>query len=531
MAAKIGTDGTDGTDGGETSGRNGGEVAVDATRPVEDDREGWQRYWRARGQPWRREPECDPERQLVLGERLARGALVERGDYPFAAIGPRLSRADVEWLLAALDGGRGPVDWDDPRQREREGLDLRGAELRGLDLSGLPLARLRAGLHEEQWRTLPTAQVEAAAAHIEGANLSGAHLEGAMLQGAHLEGARLRGASLAEAELSFAHLEGARLNGVHAEGAQLLGAYLEEAVLAEARLEGAALSSAALAGAELFAAHLEGARLNEARLSGTRRGAETLARLRALDPGAAETLPGADLAAIFFDSTTALDEAVLGDEEHGAVSVADVRWGGINLAVVDWMPLRMLGDERTAREPLDANGKPKDTVARLAEFRTAVRASRQLAVALRDQGLNEQADLFAYRAQVLQREVLRREALRRPTPGERHPWRRQALRGGQYVFSLFLDALAGYGYRPGRSLAAYITSLVLFALAYHLIQPPLGWVGAIALSINSFHGRGFFASSASPADPVAVLAAVEAIVGLVIEISFIATFTQRFFGR
>lgn len=524
MAAEMGAAGARGDPGA------GDEAAADA-RPAEDDREGWRRYWNARGQPWRREPECDEPRGRFLAERLARGATVGRGAYPFAVITPRLSRADVEWLLAALDSGRGPVDWDDPAQREREGLDLRGADLHGLDLSGLPLARLRAGLSEEQWRTLATSQLEAAAAHFEQTDLSRARLEGAMLQGAHLEGARLRAAALAGADLSFARLDDARLNEMHAEGARLLGTSLEGAVLAEARLERAVLSSASLAGAELFAAHLEGARLNEVRLCGTRRDDATLARLRALDPEAAEVLPGADLAGIFFDSTTALDEAVLGDEQYGAVSVADARWGGINLAVVDWALVRALGDERTAREPLDANGKPKDAAARLAEFRTAVRASRQLAVALRGQGLSEQADFFAYRAQVLQREVLRREALRPLAADERHAWRRRALRAGQYVFSLFLDGLAGYGYRPGRSLVAYIASLALFALAYHLVQPALGWVGAFALSINSFHGRGFFASSVSPADPVTVLAAVEAIVGLVIEISFIATFTQRFFGR
>lgn len=32
-------------------------------------------------------------------------------------------------------------------------------------------------------------------------------------------------------------------------------------------------------------------------------------------------------------------------------------------------------------------------------------------------------------------------------------------------------------------------------------------------------------------DPVAILAAFEAVVGLFIEITFIATFTQRFFAR
>lgn len=39
-------------------------------------------------------------------------------------------------------------------------------------------------------------------------------------------------------------------------------------------------------------------------------------------------------------------------------------------------------------------------------------------------------------------------------------------------------------------------------------------------------------ASASPCrgDPSATLAAIEAVIGLLIEISFIATFTHRFFG-
>ncbi len=45
-----------------------------------------------------------------------------------------------------------------------------------------------------------------------------------------------------------------------------------------------------------------------------------------------------------------------------------------------------------------------------------------------------------------------------------------------------------------------------------------------------FHGCGFFATAFQPGDPQAGLAALEAVFGLLIEISFIATFTQRFFG-
>lgn len=40
-------------------------------------------------------------------------------------------------------------------------------------------------------------------------------------------------------------------------------------------------------------------------------------------------------------------------------------------------------------------------------YQLAVQAYRQVAVILREQGLNEHADRFAYRAQVLQRRVLR----------------------------------------------------------------------------------------------------------------------------
>jgi len=49
--------------------------------------------------------------------------------------------------------------------------------------------------------------------------------------------------------------------------------------------------------------------------------------------------------------------------------------------------------------------------------------------------------------------------------------------------------------------------------------------------VSSFHGRGFFSQNITLGDTYARLAATEAVIGLVIEISFIATFTQRFFGK
>jgi hypothetical protein len=168
----------------------------------------------------------------------------------------------------------------------------------------------------------------------------------------------------------------------------------------------------------------------------------------------------------------------------------------------------------------------KSAKVRLDEFDGAVRAYRQLAVILRVQGLNEDGDRFAYRAQVLQRHVRRRQ---------RHY--------GRAIGSWLLDRIAGYGYRPLRSVVTYVIVVLGFAAAYFALtnlslipffpshSSPLAWYEALVLSISSFHGRGLFPTGLSLGDPIAVLAAGEAIIGLLIEITFIATFTQRFFAR
>jgi hypothetical protein len=59
----------------------------------------------------------------------------------------------------------------------------------------------------------------------------------------------------------------------------------------------------------------------------------------------------------------------------------------------------------------------------------------------------------------------------------------------------------------------------------------LSWNEAIVVSMTAFHGRGFFSSVFQPGDPQAAVAEAEAFIGLFIEITFIATFTQRFFAR
>src|SRR5262245_42083021 len=89
-------------------------------RPADDDRAGWRAYWQTLQQPWRTEPELDAERQGPLARRREITPSIREGAYPFG--GMTLGRAEVEWLLATHEHGRGPVDWDDGAQRGRQGL-------------------------------------------------------------------------------------------------------------------------------------------------------------------------------------------------------------------------------------------------------------------------------------------------------------------------------------------------------------------------------------------------------------------------
>jgi uncharacterized protein YjbI with pentapeptide repeats len=262
---------------GGVSGQGGGRPAVTpvAVAPMEVGSM-WPRHWTTHGQPWRTEPEIDAERRTLLGRLRASPPSVAQGHYPLR--GMRLTRADVEWLLATHDDERGPVRWSDVAQRQRRGLDLRGAVLRRVNLADLPLARLCAALTRAEGAAVAdNTALEAAAwaileevdlheAHLEGAFLSGVRLAGADLHGAHLEAAELEAAELMGADLRSAHLEAAELMEARLERAQARCAHLAQANCAGAHLEGADLTGAHLQRASLIAADLQGATLVEAHL-------------------------------------------------------------------------------------------------------------------------------------------------------------------------------------------------------------------------------------------------------------------------
>jgi hypothetical protein len=240
-------------------------------------------------------------------------------------------------------------------------------------------------------------------------------------------------------------------------------------------------------------------------------------------------LEGANLAGVYFDPITDLVGLHLGGGKPGAAKVADLHWNEANLAVVPLKSIDMLGDERCATESKLATGEQKPLELRTIETRDAIRANRQLAAVLQSQGLNDLANHFTYRAQRLDAQMLGLE-LR-----DRELGLRQRLgKVAALVFSKTLNGLAGYGHKPQYALGWYLATLTSFALAYWFLGfSSLGWTGlrgGVLLSLNAFHGRAFSPGGVTVQDWWSVLPAIEAVVGLFIEISLIATFTRRFLG-
>ncbi len=488
-------------------------------RPAPDDHDAWRAYWKEQGQPWRTEPEIDEKRQEYLAERRIVPPDIEHGIYPFKDV--KLNRADVEWLLATLDG-RGPVDWGDGGQGRRHGLDLRGADLRGAHLNSLPLTRMQGGLKifDQFSNRYSKSKRDAAAVHLERANLFGTHLEGADLFGAHLEGANLDEAHLEEAYLREVFLEKAELLGSHLEKAHLDNAHLEGANLAMAHLDNASLTTAHLEDADLFMASLKGANLRGAYLEGV---LLREAHLESANLGEAH-LEKADIREAHMEGVN-LKNIILSDERHVGPQLADVRWGDVNLTVVKWSQVQMLGDEYQSRQKKRGR-KLKNRSIRRMEYEEAARANRQLAIVLQAQGFRRDPVRFAYRAEVLEKHVFWLEMIQHGMVLRR---RIQAL--GFWLFSWFLYLLAGYGYKPLRSFLAYLLVIGIFMGLYLLLNPHLAWYEALVVSMTAFHGRGFSPSTFTPGDPVSIASAVEALVGLIIEVTFIATLTRRFFGQ
>jgi uncharacterized protein YjbI with pentapeptide repeats len=422
---------------------------------------GSNRYWAERGQPWRTEPEIGEDRQAELSARRAIIPNVARGEYPFKGV--RLERADIEWLLATHEDGRGPIDPNDETQRDRVGLDLRGADLSHARLSHLPLARTAGDATRPIVQDLTQEQRRMAAIDLRGADLVDAHLESSCLDYADMAHADLHGCHLEGASLWEVNLREANCDGVHLERADLWNAHLQ--------------------GAFLYRAYLQGARLHEADLAGVH-----------------------------------LNNLHLTDEDGVGPMLADIDWEGVNLSVVHWSGIRVLGDDRPALQP-ELDGREKDRARRVQEFKSAIRANQQLALALQAQGMTDDANRFFYRSRVLARKLLAFQGKRR---------------AASYLVSLLLAGLTGYGYRMGRMVVAYVALISFYAALYYAFgqgtASHFGLREAVVLSITAFHGR-VFSAPFTPNSPQSVVTAAEAISGFLFEGLFIAMLAQRVFGR
>ena len=473
-----------------------------------------------------------------------------------------------------------------------QGANLARANLRSANLIAVNLSQaLLWDAHLEQARLIDANLVEAELyqAHGEGANFARAHLQNANLMEAQLQNADLSGAQLQRAvlvganlqladfsgwhpptleaknrldqvthleyaDLSLANLDGANLTDTYLEGAIFICASLQKTILVNAHLESthlqmanlryASLEYAHLSGGNLQYAHCEGANFKFAHFGGTIVSPESRPPFAAALDDTTRYLAPTDLRNVYFDSETLLSGASFTSLDtpkevaHSTVTVADANWNGINLTVVDWKLLKCLGDEQLLTFS-QTKGKKSERAYVQQQLLSAIRANRQLAVALESQGMNEDAQYFAYAAQNLQRKFLAQQVRQQ----------RKVAAIGAYFFSWLLWSLAGYGYRMRRIVVAYLTIVLIFAGLYFLFDTNcllLGtnvnsgfcasssvssrFISAILISVTAFHGR-VFSSGFSTGSLLQGITAVEAIVGLVIEGVFIAMLTQRFFGK
>jgi uncharacterized protein YjbI with pentapeptide repeats len=492
------------------------------------------------GSPSALDAEPEVGRQLELESAYQKN--LAAGKPPYARVVFR-TRGELRWILHKRD-------WSvDPNSAGTTRPDLRLVVLENTNLHGMSLYRAELGdanLKAADLTLCYLIEAQLTRALLAGANLTGADLSRANLTRADLRHANLIDSHMFQANLSRAKLDGAihghaqpydaapneerkrdleqeykanleagkppyakviirtrgelrwilhtrDWSGEHDTGGKerpdFSGAIMEGINLGEIHLGRADLSNA-----DLFRANLREAYLQRVILSGT--------NLREAD------LCGSVLAGARMDTATVLVGATL--DSH--TRLADVVWAGVSLTEVDWTAGPILGDEAFYLRPA------KSLDQRIRACTDAARAYRGLAVALQGQGMSRQAQEYRLRQLRLERRVLflNREIV-------------------VWLVSLLLDLLAAYGERLRSTVRAYAAVIFLFAATYYLVsnyfvkQPlQLNPYESFVLSISSFHGRGFFPSSLKVGDPLAGIAAVEAVVGLLIEALFIAGISRRF---
>ena len=281
------------------------------------------------------------------------------------------------------------------------------------------------------------------------------------------------------------------------EGTNATNAVFDHAIMTSIQAGGVIFERASFIEADLSRAQLPGANLHRTTLSGCNL---TDANLQ-----------GVDLRGAVMDDQTELQNTEMDQNTR----FADVHWNdaplqGIN--VKKWP--QVLGDEGSIAPNLEQ-------YPRVQAYRAAERAYRGLAQTLRAQGMVELASRYRRREKQVAGKALGAN--------------------GQYIQRIgawLLHTITGYGESISIILRSYLIAVFGFAIVYFFLlnginaaQPGLTLVDALVFSVTSFHGRGFFPSfsaSPSPHDPIVLFAMGEAVFGLFIEATLIASFSRRF---
>jgi hypothetical protein len=497
---------------------------------------------------------------------------------PFAGV--PLTGADIFWLMTdhwrrvtgesvpathkRLEAARKNPFEEKLRELERRAgsLNLNGANLEAADLTGAWLGR--ASMTRATLRN----------AHFGRACLVGATIDRVDAERANFHLARLEGANFTRSILWGAHFEFADLTRASFQNSRLTSAKLQGVGATQANFRDAYLASVSFNGAWLDGADLRGANFEREwwniRLPATDLGpgqvprscVDQLNQLASPDK-VPSRLEVAVLSRVKFDSDTTLANVIIGDHEE-SIALVDARFNGVGLTQIEW-PRSPLADERrgsfrgspymlvdpefeelaearlqqvlreqkwwnrlrvrvvevfkrpSQRErAMRANRRQEDRRWNSDRAAIAARANRQLATVLREQGLVEIADYYSFRTyEARQRELRLRK--------------RRLASLGFWV----LKVVAGYGYRPLNIVLAYLFTIVAFGLAYFIVgavtHSGFGVWQPLVYSITAFHGRGVGLSSLPLAGEV--ISALEAVIGLILEATFVVVVVGRLLGR
>lgn len=419
--------------------------------------------------------EPTPKRQAELRAAYVANNMAGKPPYGGVVIS---TRGEVDWMVKERGWGTGGFE------SFEEAINFRSARFSAAALSHINFAH--ADLRDAVIANCTFSNANLVSSDLSGANIVNSTFDDADLTLADLSDIFITESPFNKADLSFANLSGAFINqGI-----------FNNAIFTMADLSGARIGDTTFNDANFVGAKVCGAIL-------------------------VADFSGVDMTQTRMDSATMLggardaDDAFLLNEKS---RLLDVAWNGAILANVPWDKLTRLGDE-------DDIKAATSRIERVNALRDAARAYRGLAKALQAQGQTDPA--IRYRKRELQLE-------------RRAQFRRFAF--GSWIFSWLFNIVAGYGDRPKRAFFCYLTVVGFFTGVYWAITNQvfgfiqshsvhLAWYEAIVLSISSFHGRGFFPNSLSLGDPIALVAAAEAVIGLFIELILVATFTQRLFAR